>query len=243
MASRLLRVLRLWTRAAGIVDTDLLANPAMVSRLASAFDDQALREPADARRIATWERLHGFNLPVPLVAWLRLSDGFYLAESGPLIHPLSAIGPMIPFATVPGLYVQPESWFELGNPGAETVCIDLAYQRPGGGAPIFLSGDHALGTAPRIIAPSFEAWFLRVLREGGRPYWFDPGFAPMGDPWVEHRRHAPVPPLPDYLRPFADVARPLMHRGTDDRSVADRLGLTRGDVELLYRHLQHAGPG
>jgi hypothetical protein len=211
-----------------------------MDRLAALSAFRALREPAEARRIATWERLHGFNLPQPLVAWLRLSDGFYLGDDGPLIHPLSAIGPMIPFARVPGLYVQPESWFELGNPGAETVCVDLAYDWPGGGPPIFVSGDDARGTIPRIIAPSFESWFLRVLREGGRAFWFDPDFVPLGDPWKEHRHRAPVPPLPDYLRPFTDLAEPLMQRGTDDRSVADRLGLSRGEVELLYRHLQHA---
>lgn len=243
MASRLLEVVQRWVQIAGIEGSRLYPGLRGGKDLASFWSDEALREPADSHRIATWERLHGYSLPVPLVAWLRLSDGFYLKDDSPLIHPLSAIGPMIPFARVPGLYVQPESWFELGNPGSETICIDLAYDRPGGGPPIFVSGDDTQGTRPRIIAPSFEAWFLRVLQEGGRAYWFDPGFDPLGDPWVEHRQHAPVPTLPDYLRPFADAARPLMQRGSDDRLVADRLGLTRGDVELLYRHLQHAAPG
>lgn len=243
MASRLLQAIQRWGELSGTDTATLLGQRDAIGRLVAMPGDHSLREPADARRIATWERLHGFNLPVTLVAWLRLSDGFYLTDDGPLIHPLSAIGPMIPFAHVPGLFVQPESWFELGNPGAETVCVDLAYTWPGGGAPIFASGDDARGSRPRIIAPSFETFFLRVLAEGGRPYWFDPDFAPLGDPWVEHRRLAPVPPLPEHLRPFADAAMPLMKRGTDDRSVADRLGISRGDVELLYRHLQHAAPG
>ena len=52
-----------------------------------------------------------------------------------MIHPLSAIGPMVPFARMPGLVIQPESWFELGNPNVETVCIDLGYRWPGGGHP------------------------------------------------------------------------------------------------------------
>ncbi len=96
---------------------------------------------------------------------------------------------------------------------------------------------------PRIIAPSFQSWLLRVLAEGGRPYWLDPDFATLGDPWAEHLRHAPTPPLPEYLRPYAPAARHLMHPGADDRAVAERLGLSRGDVELLFRHLQHAATG
>src|SRR4051794_28436434 len=90
------------------------------------------RPGADPREVDAWERRHGYALPPSLRAWLLLSDGFYLG--GPLIHPLSAIGPMVPFAQVPDLLVQPESWFELGNPNVETVCVDLAYRWPGGGA-------------------------------------------------------------------------------------------------------------
>lgn len=243
MTSRLLRTIRRWGEVAGIDTADLMDHRDSLTRLVAMPGEAALREPVAASRIATWERLHGFNLPVALVAWLRLSDGFYLTEDGPLVHPLSAIGPMIPFAHVPGLFVQPESWFELGNPGAETVCVDLAYTWSGGGSPVFASGDDGRGTRPRIIAPNFESFFLRVLIGGGRPYWFDPTFAPLGDPWDEHRRHAPVPSLPDYLQPLADAALPLMRRGADDRSVADRLGISRSEVELLYRHLQHAAPG
>ena len=84
---------------------------------------------ADPRAIADWEERHGYRLPAGLRAWLMLSNGLFGA--GPLIHPISAIGPMIPFARVPDMIVQPESWFELGNPNLQTVCIDLAYRLPG----------------------------------------------------------------------------------------------------------------
>lgn len=202
---------------------------------------EPLRPGAGLRRVRSWERRYGAELPGSLRHWLLISDGLY-AESGPLVHPLTAIGPMIPFARVPGLVVQPESWFELGNPGRETVCIDLAYAWPGGDCPVFASGDDLHGTKPRVIARGFADWLARVFAEGGREYWLDPGFRPLGDPWVEHRRRAPLPPLPERLRPLAPRVLPLMHPGADDRSIAERLGVTRGDVEALFRHLQHV-PG
>src|SRR5262249_54897724 len=156
-----------WAEAAGI-DPSALPSADVLAR----FGSEATRPPADPVRVATWERRHAFRLPRALRAWLLLSDGLYL--DGPLIHPLSAIGPMIPFARAPGLVGQPESWFELGNPGRETVCIDLAYTWPGGDCPIFTSGDDHLGSPLRLIAPGFTAWFLRLLHEGGREFWFDP---------------------------------------------------------------------
>ncbi len=139
-----------------------------------------------------------YPLPRGLRTWLLISDGLY--KDGPIIHPLTAIGPMIPFASVPDLLVQPESWFELGNPGAETICIDLAYHWPSGDCPVFCSGDDARGTPPRVIAPSFDEWFSRVLAEGGREYWLDAGFECLGDPWAEHVRRTPAPDLPDRLK-------------------------------------------
>ncbi len=195
---------------------------------------------ADPRQVDAWERRHGSPLPASLRAWLVLSNGFYIDEA-PLIHPLSAIGPMVPFARVPDLVVQPESWFELGNPNVETICIDLAYRWPCGDCPIFTSGDDQSLSRPRIIAPSFERWFLELLHRGGREYWFEPGFVDLGDPWIEHRRHTPTPPLPDRLRPLAPHVLPLMRPGADDRSIASSLGISRGDVEAIFRHLQH-GP-
>lgn len=203
------------------------------------------RPGTELHQIQAWEQRHGYQLPEGLRAWLLLSNGFYL--DGPLIHPLSAIGPMVPFARMPDLVVQPESWFELGNPNVETVCIDLAYRWPGGDFPIFTSGDDQTQSPPRLIATSFNSWFLEVLRQGGREFWFDPGFRPLGDPWVEHRRHTPAPPLPERLRPLAAHVLPLMRPGADDRSIANSLGISRGDVEVLFRHLQHgsahfAGP-
>ena len=151
------------------------------------------RPGADPRIIADWEDRHGYRLPAGLRAWLMLSNGLF--GTGPLIHPISAIGPMIPFARVPDLIVQPESWFELGNPNLQTVCIDLGYRLPDGGCPIFTSGDDASQSPPRIIARCFEEWFLELLRHGGREYWFDPEFIDFGDPWQTHRYYVANPPL------------------------------------------------
>ncbi len=195
---------------------------------------------ADQRAIAAWEDRHGYRLPDGLKRWLRLSNGLY--RSGPLIHPIFAIGPMVPFARVPDLIVQPESWFELGNPNEQTICVDLGYQMPGGGNPIFTSGDDSSASPPRVIARSFEEWFLELIRQGGREYWFDPGFVPLGDPWDFHRRHAALPSLPSWLRPFTARVNHLWHDGLDDREIALELGLSRADVESIFRHIQHASP-
>lgn len=226
-----------WVASSGI-DPELV--PASIA-LETHFDHASVpyRPGAAPQQIKDWEHRHGYRLPAGLRYWLLLSDGFYL--DGPLIHPLSAIGPMVPFARMPELVVQPESWFELGNPNVETVCIDLAYRWPGGDFPIFTSGDDQSHSPPRLIASSFDSWFLEVLRHGGREYWFEPGFVDLGDPWVEHRRHTPKPPLPERLRPLAPRVLPLMRPGADDRSIAASLGISRGDVEVIFRHLQH-GP-
>lgn len=197
-----------------------------------------LRPPARSEQVRAWEHRHGFRLPRALSAWLRVSNGLY-SNGAPLIHPLASIGPMVPFAQVPGLVIQPESWFELGNPCVETVCVDLAYDWPGGDFPIFTSGDDASQTPPRLIAKGFVPWFLRLIQEGGRPYWLDAGFDSLGDPWLEHRRRAPAPYLPERLRPLADQVGPMVSAGVDDRSIASTLGISRWDVEALVRHIQH----
>jgi hypothetical protein len=227
-----------WSETAGVPPSWL---PTPESMAAIPGWSTALRPPVPPGAVDDWERRHGFILPRGLRAWLQLSDGFY-PESGPAIHPIKAIGPMVPFARVPGLIVQPESWFELGNPNeAETICIDLGYRwLPCGDAPIFASGDDLTGLPPRIIAPSFEAWFARLLREGGRAYWLDPKFEGLGDPWAEHRRRSPAPPLPERLRRLLPrVARPV-DVGLDDFALATTLGISRFDAEALLRHVQHA---
>jgi hypothetical protein len=147
---------------------------------------------------------------------------------------------MIPFARMPGVIVQPESWFELGNPNFETVCIDLAYRWPGGESPLFTSGDDQRGSPPKIIAGGFTSWFLRLLHRGGAEFWFDPGFTGLGDPWLEHRRRVPAPILPDRLGRLVPTVRPMLDRGLDDRAIAESLALPRADVEALLRHVQHA---
>jgi hypothetical protein len=207
------------------------------SPFAHCFPD-ACRPGASEAEIAFWEERHGFALPPGLRHWLALSDGLF--ADGPLIHPLASIGPMIPFARVPGLVVQPESWFELGNPNVETVCVDLAYRLPGGGCPVFTSGDDATGSPPRLIARGFDDWLLAVVAASGREYWFDPGFADLGDPWAEHVLNVPAPALAERLQPFASRVTPLVRAGVDDRAIAARFGLSPFDVEAIARHVQHA---
>ncbi len=227
-----------WAVASGVELPTSLVAPSGFAMIGDPGTRDPLRPGATPQEIRGWENRYGFALPPSLRAWIAVSDGL-LSSEGPLIHPLAAIGPMVPFAKVPEPVVQPESWFELGNPGRETVCIDLAYRWPGGDCPLFASGDDQLGTKPRVIASGFAEWLTRLLAEVGREYWLDPNFRSLGDPWAAHRRHVPMPPLPDRLKPFARRALPLMRTGADDRSVAAMLGVTRGDVEALFRHLQH----
>jgi hypothetical protein len=146
------------------------------------------RPGAGAREIVDWELSHGYRLPDALRVWLMISNG--LDGAKPFIHPTAAIRPMGPVVRSPGALAQPESWFEMGNPGQQAIGIDLAYQLPGGGCPIFTSGDQATSSPPRIIARNFEEWFLNLLRHRGREYWLDPEFEDFGDPWQAHRRHA-----------------------------------------------------
>lgn len=237
MTSELAVLVGRWCDAAGIAP-ELRPAPA---QLVAGFgpDERTCRSGIDPDRLASWDRRFGFALPESLKAWLRLSDGFYCRE-GPLVHPLSGIGPMVPFARIPGLVIQPESWFELGNPNLETVCIDLAYRWPGGESPLFTSGDDERHSPPRLIAPGFSAWFLRLLHRGGAEFWFEPGFEALGDPWAEHRRRVAMPTLPDGLRGLVPRARMLIDRGLDDRTIAVGLGVTPPDVEALVRHVQHA---
>jgi hypothetical protein len=229
-----------WVAAVGIDPRQVPRRAGLAASLGGGADP--CRPGAGPRAIDAWERRHGFQLPRGLRAWLELSDGFYYREA-PLIHPLAAIGPMVPFAQVPELLVQPESWFELGNPNVETVCIDLAYRWPGGDCPIFTSGDDEAQSRPKVIATSFESWFLELLHQGGRESWFDPGFAGLGDPWDAHRKHTPTPPLPDRLRAIAPHVRACIRPGADDRAIASTLGISRGDVETILRHLQHGAAG
>ena len=146
---------------------------------------------------------------------------------------MSAIGPMVPFARVPGLIVQPESWFELGNPNRETVCIDLGYHLPGGDSPIFASGDDEEGTAPRIIAPSFEDWFLALLKSREVEYWFAPEFFAPGRPLGRapaacrgSRTHRPVATV---LAARFGVAGYRNRRTRDHRSTGNIAVGYRGD--------------
>ncbi|ODT98426.1 MAG: hypothetical protein ABS79_05890 [Planctomycetes bacterium SCN 63-9] len=239
MPNQLVELVRRWIEW-GKVDAQSMPEIESIEAGFSGFGDPT-RPGIDPRVIRSWEGRHGFNLPDGLRDWLALSNGLY--RGSPIIHPISAIGPMVPFARVPGMIVQPESWFELGNPNVETVCIDLGYRWPGQGHTIFTSGDDASGSPPRIIAKSFEEWFLELLAQGGREYWFAPGFVSLGDPWEAHRRHVPPPDLPERLMKLADRVRPLMKREVDERAIANELGISRTELELLFRYLQHRAPG
>ena len=196
------------------------------------------RPGADPRVIAAWEHRHGFRLPRGPA---RLADALQRALSQRPADP-PALGDRAdgPVRRIPDLVVQPESWFELGNPNVETICIDLAYRWPGGGIPSSPRATRRPAARPRSIAPSFEEWFLELLRHGGREYWFDPGFVDFGDPWQAHRRYTPPPALPDRLRPLYSAGL-ASHAGPGPTTVRSPalLGLSRGDVELLFRHLQH----
>ena len=241
MARRVIELIGRWCDEVGL-EAWRRPDPA---RVAARFPDpdRALRPGADPAAIAAWEGRHGFGLPDSLRAWLLLSDGFF--GPGPLIHPLSAIGPMVPFARVPGMVVQPESWFEVGNPSVQTICADLGYHSGGGALgdnPIFTSGDDESGSPPRLIASGFAPWFARVLSEGGREFWFDPGFVHLGDPWAEHRRHVPAPALVGRLKRLADRVSPMIRAGIDDRAIAARFAISPFDVEAIARHVQHAPP-
>jgi hypothetical protein len=233
---RLIEAIGRWADAVGVAPSRL-PRPADLAAVFGRLPDPC-RPPPTPALLDDWEHRHDFPLPRGLRAWLELSDGFHLGA--PVIHPIKAIGPMVPFARVAGLMVQPESWFEIGNPTeSETVCVDLAYRWPGGDFPLFTSGDDEQGAPPRVIAPSFEDWFLRLLHEGGKPFWLDPAFAGLGDPWELHRLHSPAPDLPDSLTRLIDRARPLVRAGIDERLIARRLEVSRSEAEALVRHLQH----
>lgn len=238
MGSRLEQTVRRWASALGITDSRIPRTEGLEEL--ESIDSEPLNPPATLSALASWEYRHGFELPRGLRAWLELSDGFHPGIS--LIHPLSAIGPMVPFARVPGLLIQPESWFELGNPETETICVDLAYLFPGGGHPIFTSGDDERGSPPRIIARSFEEWFLSLLSHGGREFWFDEGFESLGDPWWHHKQATPPPDLPTRLDPLAQEVLAMIGPENDEGRIASRLGVSRLDVEMILRRLQHTTP-
>ncbi len=237
MIRQLVELVDAWCERCGIAPGDR-PEPALLDT-SFGGNPRACRPPAESSALLSWEFRHGYKLPHALKTWLSLSDGLF--ADAPLVHPLSAIGPMVPFAAVPELFIQPESWFELGNPNRETVCIDLGYQMPGGDYPIFTSGDDEQGTTPRIIAYSFESWFLGVLKSGGSEYWLAPNFPSLGDPWEEHRRYVAAPDLAEPLRPFSPRVLTWVREGISERSISERLRISTFDVEAIVRYGQHVG--
>ena len=178
-----------WVASVGIDP----AARADAAELWSAASGQARSVPAGPipREIDAWERRHGFRLPESAP---RLAPALerLLWPTGPLIHPLAAIGPMVPFARVPDLVVQPESWFELGNPNVETICIDLAYRLAR--AATARSSPRATTSAEPAAGDRHELrdWFLGCSTGGPRVL-VRPGFVDLGDPWAAHRRNTPGP--------------------------------------------------
>ncbi len=201
--------------------------------------ESSLRPPLEPAELRSWELRYDVVLPPSLRAWLLISNGFY--RDMPLVHPLSAIGPIVLFGYLPGMFIQPETWYELGNPNVETIGVDLAYHWPDprGDCPIFTSGDQSLRKAPRVIAHSFTAWFLRLLEQGGREFWMEPGFQPLGDAWSEHRKNVPQPSLPTHLKVVTEKVERLIEGETDERTMIRTLDLQPSELEQILRHLQH----
>lgn len=202
------------------------------------------RAGATSAELADWEERFGHALPESLRGWLRISNGF--PANGSIVHPLRAIGPMVAFSGPGDPFLQPESWFELGNPSSEseTICVDLGYTWPGGDRdhPIFVSGNAERGWAPRVVASGFGEWFLGLIRAGGREYWRGEGACPgLGDPWECHRRLAPMPELPAGLAVHEERLGAWLRRGAavEERALGQALGLDAESVELLLRRYQH----
>jgi hypothetical protein len=212
MANPLGELVSCWIAWGGI-DARIVPDPAAI---AAGFPRNLRPCPRGAplEAIIAWERRHGIPLPAGLRAWLRLSDGLF--GSGPLIHPIAAIGPMNAFDRVPGMIAQPEGWLELGNPAGETICIDAGNRQREGNA-IFSCGERASACSARKIARSFEEWLLKLLGSGGRKYWFEPGFTGFDEEWQAHSMHASSPGPVRRLRPPVLRAGRLLGTGARDR--------------------------
>ena len=222
MAGQLRELVSCWMAWGGI-DESLAPKPECIEAGFGAVSEPC-RSGADPRLVAGWEHRHGFRLPSGLRAWLMLSNGLY--REGPLIHPISAIGPMIVFSRIHDLVIQPESWFELGNPNVETICIDLAYRWPGGGNPVFTSGDDSTGSAPRIIARSFEEWFLELPPPRRPGILVRPGLRrprrPVAGPSPLHPPARPPRPAPALRRTAGAVHKVPGGRARDRPGTAAR---------------------
>src|SRR5690349_11177675 len=96
MGSRLEQTLRRWAAGLGI-EPGRLPSPSAPRHLDGSGEDPLL-PPASPEAVEAWEARHGYALPRGLRAWLLLSDGLHADVA--LVHPLSGIGPMVPFARV-----------------------------------------------------------------------------------------------------------------------------------------------
>ena len=182
---------------------------------------ESCRPGADPRAIDAWEERHGYRLARRAAG---LADA--LERSVPLaarlIHPISAIGPMIPFARVPDLIVQPESWFELGNPNvADRLHRPGAIVCPGGGFPIFTSGDDAAASPPADHRAQLRGLVSRAAAAGGPRILVRPRFRRPWRPLAvapAARRRPRRCPTGSARSPA--VSCPLLARGADERVIA-----------------------
>ena len=241
MAGSLLDRVSCWIAWGGI-DERFAPEPALLEqRVSRGTGIRAGRVPIRARS-PTGRSGTVISLPHGLQAWLRLSNGLF--GGGPFIHPITAIGPMIPFARVPEMIVQPESWFELGNPNraddlhrpglslAGRRLSDLHFRRRRVGQP---AADHRAelrGVVSRAVAAR-GAGNTGSIRGSGI-------LATPGSRIAGTSRSRPCRPR---LDSFADrVAR--LHgsgrrRAQDRREPGARLA---ADVESIFRHFSISTP-
>lgn len=240
MASSMIDSVQRWAQTCGIAPERLPSSRHLIDNFGSG--DDALREPLRPDQLRAWERRHDIFLPASLRALLLITNGFY--RGMPFVHPLEAIGPIILFGQMPGMLIQPETWFEFGNPNVETIGVDLGYTWPthGGDYPIITSGDTSKGRYPRVIASGFAEWFLQLLDSGGNEFWMEPGFRSLGDAWTEHRLRAPQPSLSRHLMPIVSEVESMILQSADERTIADAHGLDFFELEQILRHVQHRTP-
>ena len=180
------------------------------------------------------------RLPCGLRAWLMLSNGLYL--EGPLDPPDHRRS--VRWSSSRG---STTCWCsrKAGSSWAtRTSRRSASTWRTAGRAGAIRSSPRATSSrapSPRIIARSFEEWFLELLRtEAGST-----GSIPISSIWATPGRPtAATRPSPSFPTGFArSPTGAAAHAvASEEREIAAVLGLTHGDVELLFRHLQHVAP-
>ena len=139
----------------------------------------------------------------------------------------------------PAWSIQPESWFELGNPNLETDLHRPRLSLAGRRLPALHLGRRRTSKPPEADRPRVHRLVPAAPPPRGAEYWFDPGFSPSATPGSSTAGRSPRPPARS-----APTARPQDPRAgrPGARRALDRLGPgdLRADVEAILRHLQHA---